>query len=753
MKLGTKISLWISLMLLATALGIGITLAMISANTLEKSLLQALADKNDSNAAFLSAMLNEQLKVLGQIADRPQTQTMDFGQMRSALVYDVRRIGVMDIAILTPDGTARYVMDESTAQLGDRQYVIRAMRGEPAMEAVFSRVINQLVVMQAVPIYYDAERRRVVGVLVARKDGIRALSDITNSFSSYLETNYNYIIDESTTVIAHPNPDNVRNQFSPVRAGETDPAWASKGRMVRNALVQRRGLSEYTQFGRPFIGAFTEVPGHPWLLFSSVEKSEISAKSHAMWSSIIALIVFFIIVGIIVSLMIGRAITKPLKKCIDVANSIAEGRTDIQITVDSKDETGMLSESMQNMTRRIKRMYDDAVYLSEEALEGKLKSRADVSLHRGDYARIIKGINNTLDAIVNPLTEALSVMDRMSHKDLTARVTGNYKGELNNFKDNINLAAKNLEDSLVQVGIAVDQITSASSEISSGSQTLAEATSEQASSLEEIASSLEEINSLTGSNADNAKSGLRLADLAVNAVDEGNAAMERMNTAMESILRSSEETSKIIKTIDEIAFQTNLLALNAAVEAARAGEAGKGFAVVAEEVKNLALRSGEAARNTNVLIDEAGQNSEMGSKIVEQVSKSFAEMKEQFNKVKSIVNEISASSDEQAHGVGQISSGVNEMNRVTQQNAANAEQSAAAAEELNSQAAELKSMVNQYKLSNGGASNKSYSPLNVTGERNRRAPQLQNKSQKAIEVKPDKLIPLDSFDDDDFSDF
>jgi methyl-accepting chemotaxis protein len=728
-------------------MGIGITLAMISANTLERSLLLAMNDKNDSNASFLSAMLNEHLNSLEQIANRTEVQSMNFELMRSTLVFEARRINVMDIAFLTPDGTARYAIDETTAQLGDRDYVRRALRGEPAMEAVFSRVINQLVVMQAVPVYENDDRLRIVGVLIARKDGIKAISDITNSFSSYLESNYNYVIDANATVIAHPNPDNVRNQFSPVRAAETDPAWVSKGNMVRQALVDRRGFSQYTQYNKRFIGTFTEVPGQPWLLFSSVEKSEIDAKSHAMWGSIVALILLFIILGIIASIMIGRAIIGPLKKCINVANEIAEGHTDIQITVDSKDETGMLSESMQNMARRIRRMYTDATFLSEEALEGKLKTRADVSLHRGDYAKIIQGINNTLDAIVNPLTESMSVMDKLSHKDLTARVTGSYKGELNNLKDNINLAAKNLEDSLVQVGIAVDQITAASSEISSGSQTLAEATSEQASSLEEIAASLEQINSLTGSNADNAKSGLKLADLAVQAVDEGNTAMGRMNAAMDTILKSSEETSKIIKTIDEIAFQTNLLALNAAVEAARAGEAGKGFAVVAEEVKNLALRSGEAARNTNVLIDEAGKNSEMGSKIVEQVSKSFAEMKEQFNKVKSIVNEISASSDEQAHGVGQISSGVNEMNRVTQQNAANAEESAAAAEELNSQAAELKFMVNQYKLSNG-SSNQSYSSTNLIGNKDRRTPQ------KAIELKPDKLLPLNNpDDDDDFNDF
>ena len=475
-------------------------------------------------------------------------------------------------------------------------------------------------------------------------------------------------------------------------------------------------------------------------------------------NSIMIVLVSFglgLLIAVILAILITKMITKPVSECVDIANNLARGNTNISISVDSKDETGILANAMQKMIQSIKVMYEDTIFLSEEAIAGKLKSRADVKKHQGDFAKIVKGVNDTLDAVINPINEAMKVMHRLANRDLTARVTGNYNGDLDTFKENINLAAQNLEESLIQVDMAVEQISAASNQISSGSQVLAEATSEQASSLEEISSSLEEINSLTGNNADNAKSGLKLADQAVGAVNEGNVAMDKMSKAMESILKSSQETGKIIKTIDEIAFQTNLLALNAAVEAAHAGDAGKGFAVVAEEVKNLALRSAEAAKNTNVLIEEAGKNSEMGSKIVEQVTKSFMEMKEQFNKVKNIVNEISASSDEQAHGVNQISSGVGEMNRVTQQNAANAEESASAAEELNSQAAELKSMVDQFTLSKKSVSSNQYKKQShqITNDR-RNTKQLPNKKHKnSYEVKPENILPLDALDDDDFDDF
>jgi len=468
-----------------------------------------------------------------------------------------------------------------------------------------------------------------------------------------------------------------------------------------------------------------------------------------------------ILISVILAIMITRSITQPIGTCVKVADSLAHGNTNIKIDIDAKDETGILADSMRNMVKSIQMMYEDAVFLTEEALAGRLKSRADVKKHEGDYSKIINGVNEILDAVMAPVNEAMTVMKKLSNKDLTTRITGTYHGDMHVFKDDINTAATNLEDSLIQVDMAVDQISSASTEISSGSQVLAEATSEQASSLEEISSSLEEINSLTASNADNAKSGMKLADLAVQAVDEGNAAMEKMNKAMEAILKSSQETGKIIKTIDDIAFQTNLLALNAAVEAAHAGEAGKGFAVVAEEVKNLALRSAEAAKNTDALIEESSRNSEMGSRIVEQVTKSFLDMKEQFNKVKLIVNEISASSDEQSHGVGQISTGVGEMNRVTQQNAANAEESASAAEELTSQAAELKTMVNTFHLtrkagggaSRGGATN--YNRPTTKAPERRTTKQLPPTSKKpgGYEVKPENVLPLDSLDDSDFGDF
>ncbi|MGC4034290.1 MAG: methyl-accepting chemotaxis protein [Tepidisphaeraceae bacterium] len=237
------------------------------------------------------------------------------------------------------------------------------------------------------------------------------------------------------------------------------------------------------------------------------------------------------------------------------------------------------------------------------------------------------------------------------------------------------------------------QVNSASSQVAAASQSLAQGASEQAASLEETSSSLEEISSMTKKNADTAQQASILSTDAKAVSDKGNAAMAKMSTAIADIQKSASETAKIIKTIDEIAFQTNLLALNAAVEAARAGEAGKGFAVVAEEVRNLAMRSAEAAKNTAALIDGSVQNAKNGVAIADEVATNLAEITDASAKVNLLVAEIAAACNEQSAGIGQVNQSIQQMDKVTQSNAAAAEESAASAQELSTQSEQLTSVV------------------------------------------------------------
>lgn len=242
---------------------------------------------------------------------------------------------------------------------------------------------------------------------------------------------------------------------------------------------------------------------------------------------------------------------------------------------------------------------------------------------------------------------------------------------------------------------SAEQVTAASQQISAASQTLAEGASEQAASIQETSSSLEEMASMTRQNADHSTEADQIMHDTRKTITEANSSMVDLTTSMKEINKSSDETAKIVRTIDEISFQTNLLALNAAVEAARAGEAGAGFAVVADEVRNLAMRAAEAARNTAELIEDTTTKVRDGSDIVSRTNDAFVLVSEGAEKVAHLVSEISAASREQADGIEQVNKAVYEMDSVVQQNASQAEESASASGEMSAQADKLKLVIQE----------------------------------------------------------
>ncbi|MDI9569707.1 MAG: methyl-accepting chemotaxis protein [Pseudomonadota bacterium] len=303
------------------------------------------------------------------------------------------------------------------------------------------------------------------------------------------------------------------------------------------------------------------------------------------------------------------------------------------------------------------------------------------------------------------------------------------------------------------------QVAAASAQVAAASQNLAEGASEQASSLEETSASVEELASMTKQNAGNAQQAKAMVAEVRLIVENVNRHMGHMTEAIAEVMRSSEETGKIIKNIDEIAFQTNLLALNAAVEAARAGEAGAGFAIVADEVRNLAMRSAEAAKNTSTLIENTIKNVKNSHEATQETQEAFKENMEISNKIAAFIDEIAAASSEQAQGISQINTAVAEMDKVTQAQAATAEESASASEELSAQAEQMKGFVQELqevisgRNGSGGHDRKrpeERRPAVGTG-RPRLAGALSGKKpvRKADSPNPRQMIPLE----EDFRDF
>jgi methyl-accepting chemotaxis protein len=396
------------------------------------------------------------------------------------------------------------------------------------------------------------------------------------------------------------------------------------------------------------------------------------------------------------------AVITPLRTTAGYLERISRGDVPEAIPEVFAGDFEAIRSSLETCIAAVNRLVADAGGLVEAAVAGQLSVRADAGRHQGDFRKVVVGVNETLDAMLAPVREASQVLERLSRRDLRARMVGSYLGEHARIKDSINTMGDALAGALSQVASAVGQVSSAAAQIASSSQAVASGASQQASSLEETTRALESVLSMTRQASDGAQQANVLAQTARGAAATGVTAVEQMQGAMGKIKSSAESTSQIIRDINDIAFQTNLLALNAAVEAARAGEAGRGFAVVAEEVRSLALRAKQAASKTEELIRQSVQQAGQGESASRQVAATLGQIVDGVGEVSDMVSEIAAAAREQTTGIDHVSGAVGQMDKVTQQNAASAEESSSAASELSGQAEELAAMVGTFQLADGG---------------------------------------------------
>jgi methyl-accepting chemotaxis protein len=479
-------------------------------------------------------------------------------------------------------------------------------------------------------------------------------------------------------------------------------------------------------------------PGMNWAVLVRAPESEVAAESRGIRGQILLTVGLCLGVILVVGVCIGRRLSRPLTEMAQAARQIALGNINQKLTHRSGDERGILADAFRGLiayitdlagaadalsrgdlaTRVTPKSEDDLLaknfgrvtdtlrdvisetgQLVNAAKAGQLDKRSDATQFQGAYHDVVQGINDLLEAVTTPIQEVVAILERVADRDLGARMQGIYHGDYASMKQALNTAVSNLDQGMAQVAAGTAQVTSAAEQINHSSQSLAQTASEQASTLQQISSSLQEIASMSRQNATNSQEARGLADSARQSADKGTQSMQRLSQAMDQVKVTSSETAKIVKTIDDIAFQTNLLALNAAVEAARAGDAGKGFAVVAEEVRNLAMRSAEAAKNTSALISAAVQKAEDGVVLNHEVLGNLEEIVTQVHRVSEVMGEIAAASDQQSEGVTQLTAAVDQLNQVTQQTAASSEEGASTATELTEQAAEMRHLVQTFHLS------------------------------------------------------
>jgi len=379
----------------------------------------------------------------------------------------------------------------------------------------------------------------------------------------------------------------------------------------------------------------------------------------------LAIVAVSVIVTIILALSLIKQIARSVRQLSDAAKRIALGHTDITLVKYANDEFGELVDEYTQVIENIKTQ----AMIAEEVAGGNLTVQ------------------------VNP----------KSNEDML----GNALKKL--VEDNLH-ALSNVSDAGSQVSVS-------SSQVASASQALAQGSTEQASAIQEITASINEIAEKTKGNAEQANEAAGLVVRAIDDVKQGNKQMHDTMAAMQDINKSSESISKIIKTIDDIAFQTNILALNAAVEAARAGEAGKGFAVVAEEVRSLAAKSAAAAKETAELIEDSINKVSAGSQIVDNTAKAMEAITSVVQESEVIINGIAESSNYQATAVAQIEQAISQVSQVVQTNSATSEECAAASEELSNQASKMRDMLSIYNL-RGGHSETSFKASSPVSEDN-----------------------------------